>query len=67
MNAKKFNILTEQAKGNFALMLKTPVKAERVKAMVIIREEDEKGRPEFSFSGERKFDSVQKLVAFTGI
>jgi hypothetical protein len=52
-------LVRQRANGMYALMLKTPEPSKGVKAMAIHQDAGE-----FFFSGARKFDTIQKLVAF---
>ena len=54
-------LVRQRANGLYALMLKTPEVPKGVKAMAIHRDE---GTGEYFFSGARRFDSIQKLIAF---
>ena len=54
-------LVRQRANGLYALMLKTPEVPKGVKAMAIYRDE---GSGEYFFSGARKFDSIQRLVAY---
>lgn len=54
-------LVRQRANGLYALMLKTPEVPKGVKAMAIYRDE---GSGEYFFSGARRFDSIQRLVAY---
>jgi len=56
-------LVRRRACGQFALMLKTRERPRGVKAMAIVRVE-ENANHGYCFSGARTFESVQKLVAF---
>ncbi len=54
-------LVRQRANGLYALMLKTPETPKGVKAMAIHKDE---ASDEYYFSGARRFESIQKLVAF---
>ena len=54
-------LVRQRANGLYALMLKTPEVPKGVKAMAIYRDE---GSGEYFFSGARRFDTLQRLVAY---
>ena len=57
-------LIRQRANGQFALMLKTPEQPRGVKAMAIMREEEDDGSTTYCFSGARSFPSIQNMVAF---
>ncbi len=57
-------LIRQRANGQYALMLKTPERPRGVKAMAIMEESAADGAVAYSFSGARRFESIQKMVAF---